>query len=85
MPTDDSSNVDPNTQTNSPRDLISADELARRLAISKRSLWRLRSAGELPQPIRLGGAIRWRLEDITKWIADGCPPPRGRDNVSRRK
>ncbi|MGD9646360.1 MAG: helix-turn-helix transcriptional regulator [Pirellulales bacterium] len=86
MPVNDSpAYTDPTTQANLRSDLITANELARRLAISKRSLWRLRSAGQLPEPIRLGGAVRWRLEDIQKWIADGCPAPRGRDNVPRRK
>ncbi len=53
--------------------LIAAADLARLLDISTRALWRLRSAGRLPQPIRLGGAVRWRLAEIKQWIAAGCP------------
>lgn len=53
--------------------LISADELAVLLAISTRSLWRLRSAGRLPQPLQLGGSVRWRLDEVQRWIASGCP------------
>jgi len=82
---DSSTDAATNIKANLRSDLITADELARRLAISKRSLWRLRSAGCLPPPVRLGGAVRWRLEEIKKWIADGCPAPRARDNDSRRK
>jgi excisionase family DNA binding protein len=52
--------------------LITASKLAALLGISTRTLWRLRSAGRLPEPVRLGGAVRWRREDIQKWIADGC-------------
>ena len=37
--------------------LITAAELGQLLQISTRTLWRLRSAGELPQPVRLGGAV----------------------------
>jgi excisionase family DNA binding protein len=52
--------------------LITAGKLAALLEISTRTLWRLRSAGRLPEPVRLGGAVRWRREEIQKWIADGC-------------
>jgi prophage regulatory protein len=55
--------------------LITAHELARLLNISTRSLWRLRSAGDIPSPVRLGSSVRWRIDDVTKWIADGCPKP----------
>ena len=43
-----------------PTLLLSAQTLAKRLAVSIRTLWRLRSAGKLPPPVRLGGAVRWR-------------------------
>ena len=52
--------------------LITAAELARLLQVSTRTLWRLRLAGELPEAVRLGGAVRWRLDEIKKWIAGGC-------------
>ena len=52
--------------------LITASKLAALLEISTRTLWRLRSAGRLPEPVRLGGAVRWRREDIQEWIAGGC-------------
>ncbi len=58
--------------------LITATELAQMMQISIRTLWRLRSAGELIEPIRIGGNTRWRLEEVRQWIADGCPPPNGR-------
>lgn len=53
--------------------LVSAEELARILAISTRSLWRLRSAGQLPRPVKLGGSIRWRIDEVERWIKVGCP------------
>ena len=53
--------------------LVTAQEVARLLNISTRTLWRLRSAGHLPAPVRLGGAVRWQLNEIRKWIDDGCP------------
>jgi len=55
--------------------LISATELAELLQISTRTLWRLRSAGKLIRPIRLGGSTRWSLDEVQTWIAEGCPAP----------
>ena len=53
--------------------LISADTFAKMLEISKRTLQRLQSKGELPMPIRLGGSVRWRLDIVKDWIENGCP------------
>jgi predicted DNA-binding transcriptional regulator AlpA len=52
--------------------LITAADVAAMLKVSVRTLWRLRSAGQIPEPVRLGGAVRWRLDEIKKWIAGGC-------------
>ena len=59
-----------------PSILVSARTLAKRLGISVRTLWRLRTSGKLPHPIRLGGAIRWRAAEIDAWIDAGCPDAR---------
>lgn len=53
--------------------LITATEFANMMRISLRSLWRMRNAGLLPQPIRLGGTVRWRLAEVREWIDSGCP------------
>ncbi len=44
--------------------LITAVEFAGMLKVSVRTLWRLRSAGQVPAPVRLGGAVRWRLDEV---------------------
>lgn len=54
-------------------ELVNARELARLLAISERTLYRLKSMGELPNPVTLGGSVRWRLTEVREWIAKGCP------------
>jgi predicted DNA-binding transcriptional regulator AlpA len=64
--------------------LVSASTVARMLNISTRSLWRLRSAGVLPPPVRLGGTVRWRIDEIKNWIAAGCPPEKSHENERRR-
>jgi excisionase family DNA binding protein len=56
--------------------LVSADELAKMLDVSERTIWRLLSGGKLPRPLRLGGSVRWRLAEVTTWIAEGCPVPK---------
>ncbi len=53
--------------------LLSATNLADLLQVSKRTLWRLRSAGKLPRPVQLGGSVRWNADEIRQWIAAGCP------------
>ena len=65
--------------------LIAAAELARLLQISTRTLWRLRSAGEVPEPVRFAGTVRWRLDQIKNWIANGCPGAEAREKDGRKK
>jgi excisionase family DNA binding protein len=48
--------------------LLTPKQLAGLFKISVRTLWRWRAKGELPEPIRLGGCIRWRKTDVHKWI-----------------
>ena len=60
--------------------LIPAEKVAELMAISKRTLWRLLSAGKCPEPIRLGSVVRWNRDELESWIGDGCPPFQRRDN-----
>ncbi len=54
--------------------LIPAERFAKLMQISTRTLWRLLSAGRVPEPVRIGGSVRWRLDQVKQWIASGCPP-----------
>ena len=56
--------------------LLSAKELAGKLLLSARTIWRLRSAGKLPKPVCVGGSIRWRHSDIESWLSADCPDQR---------
>ena len=56
--------------------LLSAKELAGKLLLSARTVWRLRSAHKLPKPVCVGGSIRWRLSDIQRWLRLDCPDQR---------
>jgi excisionase family DNA binding protein len=61
--------------TNNPL-MISADDLARELGISTRTVRRLDLEGKLPGPVRIGRAVRWPRQTIVEWIAAGAPPRR---------
>ena len=54
--------------------MINDRQLAERLGVCRASIWRLLSAGRLPEPIRLGRNVRWRENEITDWINADCPP-----------
>ncbi|MFH1022394.1 MAG: hypothetical protein V1809_03310 [Planctomycetota bacterium] len=57
-----------------PRMLYWKRDLMERLGVSRRTLERMISTGEIPRPeIRLRGRGAWRTDTITDWIADGCP------------
>ena len=60
--------------------LVNARELAKMLAIGERTLWRLLASGKLVEPVKIGGATRWRVDEVEAWIAAGCPHPESRHN-----
>ena len=54
--------------------LLTAQAVGAKLSLSKRAVFRMRSAGLICSPVKVGaGAIRWRQSDIEKWISMGCP------------
>lgn len=53
--------------------LVNAKGAATMCALSKASWARLFAAGKTPAPVRLGGSVRWAVEDIQAWIRLGCP------------
>ena len=53
--------------------LINAEELAKLMRVSERTLWRLLSGHKLPEPVRIGRNTRWRLAEVEEWIERGCP------------
>jgi excisionase family DNA binding protein len=55
---------------------LNVKQLAQILSLSGRSIYRLVDAGKLPQPLHIGGAVRWRRSDIEQWLEQGCKPVR---------
>ncbi|RJP30925.1 MAG: DNA-binding protein [Phycisphaerales bacterium] len=62
--------------------LLTAADVAKLLRLSRRSVLKLRSRGAIPEPVRLGRSVRWRREELARWIAAGCPAAEGVDSVS---
>jgi len=49
--------------------IIRASELAKKLTISKPTLWRMEQRGELPPKIQISKRISgWRESDIQEWL-----------------
>ena len=47
--------------------------VARALHCSARHVCRLSDSGRIPPPVKVGALVRWRRDDIERWIQDGCP------------
>ena len=57
--------------------LIRGPEAAQLVGLSYRAFLRLADAGGVSWGVKLGGARRWNLEELERWIRDGCPRVRG--------
>lgn len=55
--------VNPNTQQ-----LMTIKELAEFLNISEKTIRNLRSKGEGPRAVKIGGSVRWRRETVEQYI-----------------
>jgi predicted DNA-binding transcriptional regulator AlpA len=53
--------------------LVNTVEAAKITGISVASWHRLKAAGKTPGPVRLGGRVLYRVEDLRFWVAIGCP------------
>ena len=51
------------------KQLLRVGEVAKMLGLGVSSIWRLSQKSQLPSPVRIGGATRWRRVDIDALIA----------------
>jgi prophage regulatory protein len=50
--------------------LIGADEVRRRVDLSRTTIWRLERAGEFPRSVQISpGRKAWREADVDTWIS----------------
>ncbi len=54
--------------------MLTAKEVADRLRISVRGVWRQVSNKLMPEPNYIGRLARWPLRDFKEWMEKGCPP-----------
>ena len=54
-------------------ELLDVGQVAARLKCSKRSVYRLSDCAKMPRPVKLGSLVRWRVDELDRWIGDGCP------------
>ena len=62
----------PDSHPVQPR-LLSITGVSQLLGVSRSQVKRLRASGRLPDPIRLGGRVLWRVDEIDAWVQAGCP------------
>lgn len=56
--------------------LLTVEDVAERLSVSPRHVYRMADAGRIPRPLKIGAAVRWNPDAIDEWIAGGCKPVR---------
>jgi prophage regulatory protein len=64
--------------------LLNVRAVAEMICCAPRTIYRLADAGQLPQPVRVGGLVRWRRADVNDWLAAGCPVVRAVAKGGRR-
>lgn len=65
--------------------LLTAKALGEMLSLSKRQIFRLNSCGKLPQPLRIGGSVRWAESTIAKWLTAGAPDRKTFEAIQQAK
>ncbi len=63
----------------SPLQLITIDEVRRRVPVSRTTLWRWSRSGKFPVPVRIGARAFWREADIEAFLARLGDAPRNGD------
>jgi len=48
--------------------MMSVTQVAEILGLSKRTVYRLFRSKQMPQPVRIGGSIRWKSVEIEDWL-----------------
>ncbi len=55
-------------------DLLTVEQVAKRLSVSARTVWRMLARGTLPQPIRYSRKlVRWKSTDLAAWLEQQSP------------
>lgn len=58
--------------TDSAPGLLSANDLARKFQVDQKTIRRWRDEGRLPEPIQIGGVVRWHQGVLDAWLRGGA-------------
>ncbi len=50
--------------------LLRVEQVADIIGVSKRTVWRLVSGGQLPQPVSIGRCRRWKHADVEQFVKE---------------
>ena len=53
--------------------LLDVEQVAALLRCSARHVYRLADSAQMPMPVKLGALVRWRRDEIDRWIFERCP------------
>ena len=53
--------------------MVTRAQAAELLQISTRTIDELKREGRMPQPNRIGRAVRWNRSELVAWVDAGCP------------
>jgi len=65
-----SHNADARRDTKVPDRLLGPEEVAAFLGVPLRTIYRWRSQREGPRGYRVGRHVRYRLDDVERWLSD---------------
>ena len=63
----------PNAGMGEAPTMLTAQDVARLLRCSVRTVYRLADSGGMPRPVKLGALVRWSRATIHQWVCAGCP------------
>ena len=53
--------------------MVDAATAAKLCGLGRTTWYQHHAAGRVPMPIRLGGRVLWRRDELVAWVAAGCP------------
>ena len=53
--------------------MVSRSQASELLQLSTRTIDNLKRDGLMPEPIRIGRAVRWNRAELVAWVDAGCP------------
>ena len=64
----------PSSSEQREAELLTVRQVAELLNVGRTRIYTMRSCGQIPLSIQLGGSIRWNKRELLDWIQEGCPP-----------